>query len=111
MERDKIPGTLVLWPGVAEEQVADKAFLVRAGVFKDVDITLFTHVGQDLGVCVGAVGLSNALISAQFKFKGQSAHAAGAPWRGKSALDAVMLMGQGWEFHREHWSCRSVRTT
>lgn len=101
MERDKIPGTLVLWPGVAEEQMAGKAFLVRAGVFKDVDVTLFTHVGSNLGVSWGQSG-SNALISAIFKFKGSSAHAAGAPWRGKSALDAVMLMAQAWEFHREH---------
>jgi aminobenzoyl-glutamate utilization protein B len=37
-----------------------------------------------------------------FQFKGQTAHSAGAPWRGKSALDAVMLMAQGWEFKREH---------
>src|SRR2546421_9899605 len=37
MQREKMPGTLVLWPGVAEEQLAGKAFLVRAGVFKDVD--------------------------------------------------------------------------
>jgi len=101
MERDKIPGTLVLWPGVAEEQMAGKAFLVRAGLFKDVDVTLFTHVGNSLGVSWGQSG-SNALISAIFKFKGSSAHAAGAPWRGKSALDAVMLMAQAWEFHREH---------
>ena len=101
MERDKIPGTLVLWPGVAEEQMAGKAFLVRAGVFKDVDVTLFTHVGNALGVSWGQSG-SNALISAIFKFKGSSAHSAGAPWRGKSALDAVMLMANGWEFHREH---------
>jgi len=101
MERDKIPGTLVLWPGVAEEQMTGKAWLVRAGVFKDVDVTLFTHVGQSLQVSWGQSG-SNALISAIFKFKGSSAHAAGAPWRGKSALDAVMLMGQAWEFHREH---------
>ena len=101
MERDKIPGTLVVWPGVAEEQMAGKAFLVRAGVFKDVDVTLFTHVGNTLGVSWGQSG-SNALISAIFKFKGSSAHAAGAPWRGKSALDAVMLMAQAWEFHREH---------
>jgi len=101
MERDKIPGTLVLWPGVAEEQMAGKAFLVRAGVFKDVDVTLFTHVGNSLAVSWGQSG-SNALISAIFKFKGSSAHAAGAPWRGKSALDAVMLMAQAWEFHREH---------
>ena len=101
MERDRIPGTLVLWPGVAEEQMAGKAFLVRAGVFKDVDVTLFTHVGNQLAVSWGQSG-NNALISAIFKFKGSSAHAAGAPWRGKSALDAVMLMANGWEFHREH---------
>ena len=101
MQRDRIPGTLVLWPGVAEEQMAGKAFLVRAGVFKDVDVTLFTHVGQSLGVSWGQSS-SNALISAVFKFKGSSAHAASAPWRGKSALDAVMLMANGWEFHREH---------
>ncbi|MHB1313655.1 MAG: amidohydrolase [Gemmatimonadaceae bacterium] len=101
MEREHMPGTLVLWPGVAEEQMAGKAFLVRAGVFKDVDITLFTHVGQDLGVSWGQSS-STALISAEFRFKGQSAHAAGAPWRGRSALDAAMLMGMGWEFRREH---------
>lgn len=101
MEREKMQGTLVLWPGVAEEAMAGKAFLVRAGVFKDVDITLFTHVGADLGVSWGQ-SASTALISAQFKFKGQSAHAAGAPWRGHSALDAVMLMGTGWEYRREH---------
>ena len=101
MERDRIPGTIVLWPGVAEEQMAGKAFLVRAGVFKDVDVTLFTHVGNQLAVSWGQSG-NNALISAIFKFKGSSAHAAGAPWRGKSALHAVMLMANGWEFHREH---------
>src|SRR5687768_1160568 len=101
MEREKLPGTLVLWPGVAEEQMSGKAWLVRAGVFKDVDVTLFTHVGNSLGVSWGQSG-SNALISAIFKFKGSSAHAAGAPWRGKSALDAVMLLAQGWEMKREH---------
>ncbi len=101
MQREHIPGTLVLWPGVAEEQMAGKAFLVRDGVFKDVDVTLFAHVGNALAVSWGQSG-SNALISAIFKFKGQSAHAAGAPWRGRSALDAVMLMGNAWEFHREH---------
>src|SRR5690349_17378189 len=101
MERDKIPGTLVLWPGVAEEQMTGKAWLVRAGVFKDVDVTLFTHVGNALAVSWGQSG-TNALISAIFKFKGSSSHAAGAPWRGKSALDAVMLMATSWEFQREH---------
>jgi aminobenzoyl-glutamate utilization protein B len=101
MEREKIPGTLKLWPGVAEEAVAGKAHLIRAGVFKDVDVTLFTHVGNNLGVSWGQSG-SNALVSVLFKFRGQTAHSAGAPWRGKSALDAVMLMAQAWEFKREH---------
>lgn len=101
MMEKKMQGTLVLWPGVAEEQMAGKAFLVRAGVFKDVDVTLFTHVGQDLGVSWGQSS-STALISAQFRFKGQSAHAAGAPWRGRSAADAAVMMATGWEFQREH---------
>ncbi|MGH7655859.1 MAG: amidohydrolase [Gemmatimonadaceae bacterium] len=101
MERDHIPGTIKIWDGVAEELMSGKAWFVRAGVFKDVDATLFTHVGSDLGVSYGQSG-SNALISAIFKFKGTPAHAAGAPWRGKSALDAAMLMGTSWEFQREH---------
>jgi aminobenzoyl-glutamate utilization protein B len=101
MEREKIPGTLQLWPGVAEEQMSGKAFFVRAGVFKDADVVLFTHVSNDLSVSWGPSSQS-ALISAEFRFKGSSAHAAGAPWSGKSALDAVMLMAQGWEFRREH---------
>jgi aminobenzoyl-glutamate utilization protein B len=101
MEREKIPGTLVLWPGVAEEQLAGKAHLVRAGVFKDVDAALFTHVGNNLQVSWGRSG-ALAMVSAEFRFRGQTAHSAGAPWRGKSALDAVMLMAQGWEYRREH---------
>jgi len=101
MERDKIPGTLVLWPGVAEELGSGKAWLLRAGVFKDVDVTLFTHVSSTMAASWGQSNLL-ANLSVIFKFKGTSAHAAVAPWRGRSALDAVMLMGQGWEFHREH---------
>ena len=44
----------------------------------------------------------NGLVSVEYTFKGESAHAAGAPWRGKSALDAVELMDIGWNFRREH---------
>ncbi|HEU5219121.1 MAG TPA: peptidase dimerization domain-containing protein, partial [Gemmatimonadales bacterium] len=101
MAREKLSGTLVLWPGVAEEQLASKAFLVRAGVFRDVDANLFAHVSDEYGISWGdEAGLT--LISALFKFRGQSAHAAGAPWRGRSALDAVLNMANAWEFHREH---------
>jgi aminobenzoyl-glutamate utilization protein B len=101
MERERIPGTIHLWPGVAEEQLGSKAYFVREGVFKDVDAVLFSHVGNDLNVSWGAGG-GLALISAEFSFRGQSAHAAGAPWRGRSALDAVELMDIAWNFRREH---------
>ncbi|AUD04639.1 amidohydrolase [Spirosoma pollinicola] len=101
MERDKIPGTLMLWPGVAEELVGTKAFYVRDGYFKDVDACIFTHVGNNLGVSWGDNGY-NGLVSVRFNFEGQAAHAAGAPWRGRSALDAVELMNIGWNFRREH---------
>ena len=101
MEREKIPGTLMLWPGVAEELVGTKAFYVRDGYFKDVDACLFTHVANNLSVAWGDNGY-NGLISVKFNFEGQAAHAAGAPWRGRSALDAVELMNIGWNFRREH---------
>ncbi len=101
MERENISGTLLIWPGVAEEQLASKAFFVREGVFEGVDVNLFTHVSSGFGMSWGHTR-GNALISAQFRFKGETAHSAGSPWRGRSALDAVMLMAQAWEFKREH---------
>ncbi len=101
MERESIAGTLLLWPGIAEEQLGSKAFFVRDGVFDGVDVNLFTHVGSGFGMSWGQSG-GNALISAQFSFTGATAHSAGSPWRGRSALDAVMLMAQAWEFKREH---------
>jgi aminobenzoyl-glutamate utilization protein B len=101
MERENIDGTLLIWPGVAEEQVASKAFFVREGTFDDVDVNLFTHVGSGFGMSWGQGG-GNALWSVQFRFTGETAHSAGSPWRGRSALDAIMLMAQAWEYKREH---------
>jgi len=101
MERAKLPGTIKLWPGVAEELVAGKAYFVRAGVFKDVDVVLFTHVSNNLTTSWGQAG-ATGLVSVEYTFKGESAHAAGAPWQGRSALDAVELMNTGWNFRREH---------
>ncbi len=101
MERGKLPGTIKVWPGVAEELVAGKAFFIRAGVFKDVDVVLFTHVGNNLNTSWGQSS-ATGLVSVEYTFKGESAHAAGAPWQGRSALDAVELMDIGWNFRREH---------
>ncbi len=101
MEREKLPGSLMIWPGVAEELVGTKAWYIRDGYFKDVDACIFTHVGSNLGVSWGDAG-NNGLVSVEFYFEGSSAHSAGAPWRGKSALDAVELMNVAWNFKREH---------
>jgi aminobenzoyl-glutamate utilization protein B len=101
MEREHLKGTIRLWPGVAEEDLGGKAYYVRAGVFKDVDVVLFTHVGAGFNVSSGPTTQSG-LVSVEYQFKGESAHAAAAPWRGRSALDAVELMDVGWNFRREH---------
>ena len=101
MEENKIPGTLVIWPGVAEELLGSKAWYVRDGYFKNIDACIFTHVSSDFATNYGDGG-DNGLVSVQFEFAGEAAHAAGAPWRGKSALDAVELMNVGWNYKREH---------
>ena len=101
MEREKIPGTIRVWPGVAEELIGGKAQFVKAGAFKDADIVLFAHVASGFGVSWGDAS-GTGLVSVEYNFTGTSAHAGGAPWLGRSALDAVELMDVGWNFRREH---------
>jgi aminobenzoyl-glutamate utilization protein B len=101
MEREHLSGTLRIWTGTAEELVGTKAYFVRAGLFKDVDIALFSHVDDQLEVAWGARD-GTGLVSVEYSFLGETAHAAGSPWRGRSALDAVELMDIGWNFRREH---------
>jgi aminobenzoyl-glutamate utilization protein B len=102
MEKYKIAGTIKLFPGVAEELVATKAFYVRAGLFKDVDLVLGCHVDSDFVTSYGQMANNSGLVSVQYFFHGKAAHAAGAPWSGRSALDAVELMDTAWNFRREH---------
>src|SRR5690606_35788458 len=101
MEREGIEGTLILWPGIAEELVAAKAWYTRDGLFNNVDISIFTHVSSNLSVSWGQAS-GTGLISVEYTFDGEAAHAAGSPWRGRSALDAVELMSVGWNYKREH---------
>jgi aminobenzoyl-glutamate utilization protein B len=101
MAREKISGTLVLWPGVAEELVGTKAFFTRDGYFDNIDACIFTHVASNLGVSYGQAP-GTGLVSVEYEFEGEAAHAAMAPWRGRSALDAVELMSIGWQYSREH---------
>jgi aminobenzoyl-glutamate utilization protein B len=75
---------------------------VRAGLFKDVDAVLGCHVGSESATHYGQGETSSGLVSVQYSFHGSAAHAAGAPWRGRSALDGVELMDVAWNFRREH---------
>ena len=101
MIANHMSGTIKIWPGVAEELLGGKAFLVRDGYFKGVDAALFSHVGDNFRIGYGGYH-SSGLVSIQYNFHGESAHSAAAPWKGRSALDAVELMDSGWNFRREH---------
>lgn len=92
-------GTLRYYGTPAEEGGSGKVYLVRAGLFQDVDVVLHWHPGDRNAVTNGGA-LANT--SAKMGFHGIAAHAAAAPDRGRSALDAVMLTGNGLEFLREH---------
>ena len=103
MDEHHIAGTLKIFPGIAEELLATKAFYVRAGLFKDVDLVLGAHVESEFSTAYSTGdGKSSGLVSVQYFFHGKAAHAASAPWDGRSALDGVSLMNAGWEFRREH---------
>jgi aminobenzoyl-glutamate utilization protein B len=103
MAENHIAGTLKIYPGIAEEVLGTKAFYVRAGLFKDVDLVLGVHVDSEFSTWYGmGNGEWSGLVSVQYFFHGKAAHAAGAPWDGRSALDGVSLMNTGWEFRREH---------
>jgi aminobenzoyl-glutamate utilization protein B len=101
MVAEDIPGTLMIWPGVAEELLATKAYYVREGMFEGFDATIFAHVASSFGTSWGDGG-GNGLVSVEYTFHGSSSHSAGAPWLGRSALDAVELMNTAWNMRREH---------
>jgi aminobenzoyl-glutamate utilization protein B len=101
MEKNHLKGRLMLWPGIAEELLGTKAFYVRDGLFKGVDGCIFVHVSNEFGTGYGDYGY-NGMVSVEYTFHGKTAHAAGDPWDGHSALDAVEIMDVAWQFRREH---------
>ncbi len=101
MKDANIGGTLKIWPGIAEELVAAKAWYVRDGYFEGIDMCIFTHVSSNMAVSYGQAR-GTGLISVEYSFDGEAAHSAGSPWRGRSALDAAELMNIGWNYKREH---------
>ncbi len=99
MENAGQRGTLRVYGTPAEEGGGGKVYLVRAGLFDDVDVVLHWHPG-DRNDASPKTSLANK--SAKFRFHGYSAHAAGAPERGRSALDGVEAMNHMVNLMREH---------
>jgi aminobenzoyl-glutamate utilization protein B len=99
MEKNKIQGTIRVYGTPAEEGGAAKVYMVREGLFKDCDIVISWHPGDENHASKES---SLANISAKFRFRGKSAHAAGQPDQGRSALDAVMVMTHAVDLMREH---------
>lgn len=101
LETHPMAGTVILYGCPGEEGGAAKAFMARDGVWKELDAALTWHP-QDVNEVI--TGSANSCIQVQYQFTGQAAHAAGAPDKGRSALDAVELMNIGVQFLREHMS-------
>ncbi|MHA1769424.1 MAG: amidohydrolase [Candidatus Thorarchaeota archaeon] len=99
IEKDGIKGTVRFYGCPAEENYSGKVFMVREGLFNDVDVALSHHPGWFNAATLES---SLAVNSVKFHFYGVSSHAAASPHLGKSALDAVELMNAGVNFMREH---------
>ncbi|MGZ5479597.1 MAG: amidohydrolase [Candidatus Aminicenantales bacterium] len=100
MDAHGIKGTIKVFGSPAEEIVASRPYMIRAGLFEGVDAVIDNHSSSGFSTEYGVGG--NALFSTIFTFKGKTAHAAGAPWVGRSALDAVEIMDVSTNFLREH---------
>jgi aminobenzoyl-glutamate utilization protein B len=94
-----LPGTVRYYGCPGEEGGSGKTFLARAGAFDDIDAAVSWHPGV-----VSSVMSSRSMANFQvyFRFKGRASHAAGSPWLGRSALDAVEIMNVGVNYLREH---------
>ncbi|GDX43241.1 glutamate carboxypeptidase [Bacteroidota bacterium] len=99
MEEKKLTGTIKVYGCPAEEGGSGKVYMVRAGLFNNVDAVIHWHPGNENGVTMTSA-LANS--SAKFRFYGLSAHAAGSPENGRSSLDAVESMNYMVNLMREH---------
>ncbi len=94
-----IRGAIKVFGCPAEETVEGKVFMARAGVFDGLSCCIQWHPGDNNEVSLDS---SNALNQFEVEFSGKTAHAAGDPWHGRSALDAVELADVGLNYLREH---------
>ena len=99
MVKNNVQGEVRVYGTPAEEGGSGKVYMVRDGLFNDVDVTLHWH---PVNANSANQGTSMANISGKFRFSGQSSHASGAPWAGRSALDGVEIMNVATNYLREH---------
>ncbi len=99
LQKEKISGTIRVYGTPAEEGGSGKVYMVREGLFNDVDVVLHWHPASSNSANPSS---SLANISAKFRFRGISAHAAGFPQKGRSALDGVEAMNYMVNMMREH---------
>lgn len=100
MREKGLNGTLKVFGSPAEEILASRPYMVRAGLFKDVDVVIDCHGDSTFKVAYGMEG--TAMYSFTVTFHGKTSHAGSFPWMGRSAVDAVELMHAGTERMREH---------
>jgi aminobenzoyl-glutamate utilization protein B len=100
METYNIQGTIKVFGSPAEEMLVSRPYMVRAGLFDGVDIVINNHTDSGFSTSYGIKG--NALFSLIYSFAGKTAHSAGGPWTGRSALDAVEIMNVSTNYLREH---------
>ena len=96
---NKKDGTIIYFGCPAEEGAGSKQFMARAGMFDNVD---FVYTWHPATINAVECNHSNAIMGANFEFKGVSSHAGGSPHLGRSALDAAELMNVGCNYLREH---------
>lgn len=99
IEKGDLKGTIRFYGTPAEEKFFGKLWMIRAGLFEDVDIMMDWHPSNETKADVQS---SLALVDFQVEFYGQAAHAAGDPWNGRSASDALELYTHGINIYREH---------
>ena len=100
IEKHDIKGTIKVFGSPAEEMLVSRPYMVRAGLFDGVDVIINNHTDSGFKTSYGVRG--NALFSVIYTFTGKTAHSAGGPWGGRSALDAVEIMNVSTNYLREH---------
>ena len=99
IESGKLQGTVRFYGTPAEEKFFGKLWMIRAGLFDDVDVVMDWHPSAETKADVQS---SLALVDFLVEFEGQAAHASGDPWNGRSASDALELYTTGINYLREH---------